>query len=145
MKIKIENITDGCEPEIIIRCNELDESLLQLINTIKSNSKKLIGEADSKMYIIEAKDVFYFEAVDNRVFIYCREDVFETRKKLYQIEAEFENSNFFRASKSGVLNIGKIKSFSPAFSGRFEALLENGEKVIISRQYVPVLKEKLGL
>lgn len=145
MKIKIENITDGCEPEIIIRCNELDESLLQLINTIKSNSKELIGEADSKMHIIKAKDVFYFEAVDNRVFIYCREEVFETRKKLYQIEAEFENSNFFRASKSVILNIGKIKSFSPAFSGRFEALLENGEKVIISRQYVPVLKEKLGL
>jgi DNA-binding LytR/AlgR family response regulator len=145
MKIKIENITDGCEPEIIIRCNELNESLLQLINTIKSNSKELIGEADSKMHIIKAKDVFYFEAVDNRVFIYCREEVFETRKKLYQIEAEFENSNFFRASKSVILNIGKIKSFSPAFSGRFEALLENGEKVIISRQYVPVLKEKLGL
>ncbi len=145
MRIKIESITDGCEPEIIIRCNELDESLLQLISTIKSNSKKLIGESNSKMHIIEAKDVFYFEAVDNRVFIYCRDRVFETKKKLYQIEAEYENSNFFRASKSVILNLGKIQSLSPAFSGRFEALLENGEKVIVSRQYVPVLKKKLGM
>lgn len=145
MRIKIESINDGCEPEIIIRCNELDESLLQLINAIKSNSKKQIGEANSTMHLIEAKDVFYFETVDDRVFIYCRDQVFETKKKLYQIEAEYENSNFFRASKSVILNIGKIKSFSPAFSGRFEAVLENGEKVIISRQYVPVLKKKLGM
>ncbi|MFD2876694.1 hypothetical protein ACFTAO_13145 [Paenibacillus rhizoplanae] len=29
--------------------------------------------------------------------------------------------------------------------GRYEALLHNGEKVYISRQYVPVLKRKLGL
>ena len=27
----------------------------------------------------------------------------------------------------------------------FEAVLDNGEKTIISRQYVPVLKERLGL
>lgn len=50
-----------------------------------------------------------------------------------------------RASKSMVLNLNKIKHLSPAFGGRFEALLENDEKVIISRQYVPVLKERLGL
>jgi len=39
----------------------------------------------------------------------------------------------------------KVKSLSPAFGGRFEAVLDNGEKTIISRQYVPVLKERLGL
>ncbi len=44
-----------------------------------------------------------------------------------------------------VLNLNKIKHLSPAFGGRFEALLENDEKVIISRQYVPGLKERLGL
>ena len=44
-----------------------------------------------------------------------------------------------------IINLDMIKYLSPAFGGRFEALLENDEKVIISRQYVPVLKERLGL
>lgn len=43
MKIIIENIPAGSEPEIIIKCNEPDESLLQLIYSLKSSSKKLIG------------------------------------------------------------------------------------------------------
>ncbi|MEZ3472541.1 MAG: LytTR family transcriptional regulator DNA-binding domain-containing protein, partial [Lachnospiraceae bacterium] len=32
-----------------------------------------------------------------------------------------------------------------AFNGRFEAFMRNGERVMISRQYVSALKEKLGL
>lgn len=145
MKIIIESIADGCEPEIVIRCNDLDESLLQLIYALKTNGRKLVGQADATTHLIEPREVFYFEAVDNRVFIYCREKVYETKKKLYQLEEEYENAGFFRASKSILLNLDKVKSLSPAFSGRFEALLQNGERAIISRQYVPALKRRLGM
>jgi DNA-binding LytR/AlgR family response regulator len=145
VKITIENIPVGSEPEIIIRCNEPDDSLLQLIYSIKSSSKKLIGITDLQMHIISPSDVFYFESVDNKVFIYCKEKVFESRLRLYEIEREYENWNFFRASKSTIINIEKIKSVSPIFYGRFEALLLNNEKIIISRQYVPMLKNKLGV
>lgn len=124
----------------------MDESLLQIVQLVKSNpSRKLIGEQNGAMHVIEPKNIFYFETVDNRVFIYCKSVVYETRKKLYQIEEKFENSDFIRVSKSVILNLSKVKAFSPAFSGRFEAILSNEEKVIISRQYVPVLKQKLGL
>jgi DNA-binding LytR/AlgR family response regulator len=145
MKITIENVPPGSEPEIIVRCNEPDESLMQLIYSIKSSSKRLIGITDLQMHIINPKDVFYFESVDNKVFIYCQDKVFESRLKLYEIETEYENRNFFRASKSTILNIAKIESVTPVFYGKFEALLRNGEKVFISRQYVPVFKKKLGL
>lgn len=145
MKITIENTPVGSEPEIVIRCGELDESLMQLVYSIKAASKKLAGFLNSQMYAIEPKDVFYFEAVENKVFIYCSEKVYESKFKLYEIEDEYEKSDFFRASKSTILNITKIESIKPVFSGRFEALLQNGENVVISRQYVPVLKKKLGL
>jgi DNA-binding LytR/AlgR family response regulator len=145
IKITIENIPVGSEPEIIIRWNEPDDLLLQLIYSIKSTSKKLIGITESQMHIINPNDVFYFESVDKKVFIYCKKKVFESRLKLYEIEEEYENWNFFRASKSTIINITKIESLSPVFYGKFQALLQNGENIIISRQYVPVLKKKLGL
>jgi DNA-binding LytR/AlgR family response regulator len=47
--------------------------------------------------------------------------------------------------KSVFVNLSKVRSLSPALSGRFEATLENGEKVIISRQYVGDLKKRLGI
>jgi len=145
MKIVIEECKAEDEELITIRCRELDDNLLRIIAELRTGQKKLTGMKDGMITMIDPANVYYFEGVDNKVFIYCKQNVYETKQKLYEIEEDYNNSNFFRASKSVILNITKIKSLSPAYSGRFEALLFNGEKVVISRQYVPELKKKLGL
>ena len=98
-----------------------------------------------RLFRILPSAVYYFEAVDNRVFAYLEKEVYETKLKLYELEERLAGTDFFRASKSTVINLAKVESLSPAFNGRFEAAMKNGEKLIVSRQYVPVLKEKLGL
>ena len=95
--------------------------------------------------MLDPHDVYYIEAVDNKVFLYTKDNVYESKWKLYEFERDFKNTEFFRASKSVILNRSKIKTLSPAFSGRLEALLLNGERVIISRQYVAVLKQMLRI
>jgi DNA-binding LytR/AlgR family response regulator len=145
MKIIIEDIGADEEDEIIIRCKALDETVLRLVSELKAGNKKLTGWKDGTVTMIEPQNVYYFEGVDNRVFIYCKQSIYESKLKLYEIEVDYMNTDFFRASKSVILNISKIKSLSPAFSGRFEALLFNNEKIVISRQYVPALKKKLGI
>jgi DNA-binding LytR/AlgR family response regulator len=145
MKIIIEESGPEEEDQIIIRCRELDETILKLICEMKMGQKKLAGSKDGIIAMIDPVNIYYFEGVDNKVFLYCKQNVYETKLKLYEIEEEYKNTNFFRASKSIILNVTKIKSISPAYSGRFEALLFNGEKIVISRQYVPELKRKLGL
>lgn len=145
MKIIIEEALPGDEDQIIIGCKELDESILKVISELKMGQRKFAGSKDGNITMIDPNSVYYFEGVDNKVFLYCKQNVYETKLKLYTIEEEYHNTNFFRASKSIILNVSKIKSVSPAYSGRFEASLFNGEKVVISRQYVPELKKKLGL
>lgn len=145
MKIVIEEINQGEEEQIIIRCNKIDDNILRMVSQLKLDQKKLAGMKDGNITMIDPANVYYFEGIDNKVFLYCKQSVYETKLKLYEIEEDYTRSNFFRASKSIILNIAKIKSISPAYSGRFEALLFNGEKVVISRQYVPELKKKLGL
>ena len=83
--------------------------------------------------------------MDNKVFLYLEKEVYETKLKLYELEERFVGTDFLRVSKSVIMNLAKVKTLSPAFNGRFEATMKNGEKVIVSRQYVPVLKDKLGL
>jgi DNA-binding LytR/AlgR family response regulator len=145
MKIIIEECPPEEEDQVIIRCKELNENILKLISDLRMGQKKLTGIKDGNITMIDPASVYYFEGVDNKVFLYCKQNVYETKLKLYEIEEEYKNTNFIRASKSAILNISKIKSISPAYSGRFEATLFNGEKIVISRQYVPELKKKLGL
>lgn len=145
MKITITDRADGEEDEIIIRCRQMDEQLLKLVYALKSGQEKLTAMRDGNIVQAAPKDVYYFEAVDNKVFLYMEKAVFETKYKLYELEERFAGTDFLRVSKSVILNLAKVGHLSPGFSGRFEATMKNGEKIVISRQYVPVLKAKLGI
>ena len=145
MKITIIDCPEGEEEEIIIKCRQMDEHLMRMIRTVKAGQERLIGTRNGQIMQIQPKEIYYFEAVDNRVFLYGEREVFETRYKLYELEERLGGTDFFRASKSVLLNLSKVKSFATALGGRFEANMKNGEKLMISRQYVHGLKEKLGL
>ncbi len=145
MKIIIEDTLEGQEDEIIIRCHEVDDHVLQLIYGMKMNKHKISCTYNGAIYMMSPQDIYYFEAVENKVFAYGEKRVYETRYKLYELEEQFVHTDFFRASKSSIVNLSKLVHVSPIFNGRFEAVLSNNEKVIISRQYVPELKKKLGI
>ena len=145
MKITIETPDDGAEDEIILRCREIDSDLLALIQSVKNRNTNLVGYTESGIVQLSPKEVFYFESVDNHVFAYCETQVYEVKQKLYELETLYVNSDFIRCSKSTIINVSKIRMISPAFNGRLEARLKNGEKTIISRGYVPELKRKLGI
>lgn len=145
MKITIEAPAPGQEDEIIIRCHQLDDGLMNLIHALKLGKSKLTAYSDSGITMLSAKEVFYFEAVDSKVFAYCEKQVYEIRKKLYELEDDLSGTDFLRISKSTIVDLSKIVNLSSAFNGRLEAKLKNGEKIIISRQYVPNLKQKLGI
>lgn len=145
MKITIVDIEPGQEEEIILRCSQIDENLMKLIRSFKQENVKLNLYQNGEVFFISQEDIYYFESVDQKVFAYGKSEVYETKSKLYELEADLPQKDFFRAAKSTILNLNKIKSLAPAFNGRLEALLKNGEKIIISRQYVAELKKKLGL
>lgn len=145
LKISIEEISQELEEEILIRCHEVNEEINEILNKLKSENPILLGHQHDSIHRIRLSDIYYFEAVDGKVFMYCRNNVFEVKQKLYELEELVKGKNCFRASKSTILNIAKISSVYPTISGRFEAVLDNGERTVISRQYVPVLKNMLGL
>jgi len=144
LKIIIEQSNIYSEVEITIKCNSIDESLEKLISSIRLYSSTISGKKDDKIYFLKPEDVLYFDTVDEKVFIYTADNVYETNLKLYEIEERFSDTSILRVSKSTVLNLIKIDYVSPLLNGRIEAMLQNGEKVIISRQYVPAFKSKLG-
>lgn len=145
MKITIENLPDGEEEEIVIRCNELDSELMQLIYSIKLGRSKLTAYGGDEIFKLAPNEIYYFESVDDRVCACCEKNVYEVKQKLYELEQIYAHSYFLRISKSMIVNVSKISKIIPMFNGRLEAELSNGERVVINRQYVPDLKKKLGM
>ena len=145
MKISIEEISNEMIEEILIRCHEVDDEIYEIVNKLETENLIILGYQNDQVHRIKLSDIYYFEAVDGKVFSYCKDNVFEVKHKLYELEELCKEKNCFRASKSTILNMAKISSIHPSISGRFEAVLDNGERAVVSRQYVPVLKNMLGL
>ena len=145
MKIIIETPQDGEEDQIIICCQELDEDMMHLISLLKTGRTRITGYQEGTMKQLLPKEILYFESVDNKVFAYCEKEVFEVKEKLYEIEERYQQTDYQRISKSVIVNVSQIERVSPMIGSRLQAAMKNGEKVVISRQYVPELKRKLGI
>lgn len=143
MKVITNEDENNNEIEIIINCKTIDDTVVKLISKLKEEDNVVTGSKNGRVYVIKLDSILYFESVDKRTFIYTKDDVYECNLRLYEVEEKFGSRHFFRASKSTVINITKISVINPVIGGRIEVLLENKEKLIVSRQYVPVLKAKL--
>ncbi len=144
MNIIIQTPAPGEEESVVIRVHCMTEGVMRAINLLKSPDSLPVTIGEQNV-LLPVQDVYYAESVDLKTFVYAEKAVYRSRLKLYELEEALGHGDFLRISKQTILNIRKIRSVAPAGDSRFQATLTNGEKVIISRQYVPALKARFGL
>ncbi|MBQ6360152.1 MAG: LytTR family transcriptional regulator DNA-binding domain-containing protein [Lachnospiraceae bacterium] len=143
MEVEIEQVGREKKELVLIRCHAVTDEVREIAAYVKSRQGSLTGIKDSNQYEIATSDIYYIESVDGRTFIYTKKQIYETPNRIYELESRLEEKNFLRISKSMLLNLMKISSIRPALNGRFTAVLQSGEEVIISRSYVKGLKAAL--
>ena len=143
MDVEIEQVGRERKEQVLIRCHAVTEEVREIAAFVKSRQGSLTGTKDSRQYEIAVSDIYYFESVDGKTFLYTKDQVYETSYRIYELESMLRPKNFLRVSKSMLLNLMKIRSIQPALNGRFAAVLLSGEEVIISRSYVKGLKAAL--
>ena len=143
MELNVKRVPNE-EPEVLeIRCHKVTDDIEEIISFVKSRQGQLSTMQEGQRVEIPLVDIFYAESVDNRLFVYTAKDNYEVRLKLYELEDMLRGRTFIRVQKGMLLNLMKIKSIKPALSGRYTALLKNGEQIVISRKYVLDLKNAL--
>lgn len=142
MKLTIEQSSTYKEPEIKILCNCLDSRLSRLVEQIHFISYSIKVRHNSAILSLALDNVLYFDAVDNRVYAYTEQGVYQCDKKLYEIEEAYKNTPLIRISKNCICNIHSVSAVRTLLSGKMEATLKNGEKVLISRHYIKLFRNK---
>ncbi len=143
MQTKLTRIEKDKPEYVDIHCHTVSDEVREIVAFVKSRQGQLTGTLDERQYEVPITDIFYIESVDNKVFLYTKNKVYETKQKIYEFESLLERKHFLRVSKSTLLNLMKVNAIKPALNGRFTAVLFSGEQVIINRKYVPDLKHAL--
>jgi len=144
MKVRIEEIANLPETEIVVRCPHRDDAVERVLSTLSMFEQVVVGKKDGSSYRLAPDKVYYFESVDDKVFACLDREVYETGMRLYEIENLFRGTSFLRVNKNTIVDTAKIVSFRSTLNGRMEARLRNGEAIEVSRSYVATIKWMLG-
>lgn len=142
MKLIIEQDMNRGEPEIIVRCGLMDERLARLVEQLRLYSFSVPAWKDGVSRQVPLELIFYFESVDNKTFLYTEKEVLECERKLYELEELLVHTSFVRVSKNCILNAAAVAGVQAQLNGRLEARLRSGEKLIVSKHYVPDFRAK---
>ena len=145
MKIIIRQDDSADETEITVVCRQMDAEIEQILSAVSLIGNTVAGIRGDETCFIPLKDILYFESVENKVFLYTDGETYETTVKLYQLEEKLQNSKLARISKSVIANLNKFHSIRPEKNSRLIATLVNGERLMVSRQYIGEIKKKLGV
>lgn len=91
-----------------------------------------------KLYL---DDIYYFEIKGRVVDVHGSEGVFTYYEQIGELENQLRAKGFFRCHKSYLINLKYVDGYN-----RQEAILENGEKIVIAkRRYDRFVREVLGV
>lgn len=143
MKITI-NIDSGVkDTEIAISCSHLTTEVENLIATLRMLNQQLVVTKGEETHLLDIAKIVYIEAVERQTFVYTHNDYYESKLKLYEMEQRLVEYGFFRVSKSCLVQLRNIKSLKSDINRRLRLTLENGEQIIVSRQYADEIKRRL--
>ncbi len=145
MKISINIDPELVETEIIINCGSLTAETENIIAALRIADNQIMVIKDGETHILDISKIAYIESVDRRTFVYTENDCYESKLKLYEMADRLCGGNFLRISKSCIVRLKYIRSLRAEFDRKIRITLENGEQLIVSRQYADELKKRLGV
>lgn len=142
MKYTIEQITHG-ENELILKYKNLSSEVEAILTFMDKRQWKLLGKSDNGDVLFSPDEILYIEKVDDKTFAYTEELIIQLNKSLQSLEILLNDEKYFRCSKSMIVNIDKIERLKSLPSNRIDAIMLNGEHIIISRTYASEFRKIL--
>ena len=143
MKMVLKEDPACRETEVFIRCQQATAEIQRILDMFRVLDRKLVGQTNGESILLEVGQLLYAESVDKRTYLYTQDGVYESGLRLYELEDALGVMDFFRVTKSSIVNFARIRAIRPELGGRLLVTMENGEKLWVSRQYAGAIREKL--
>lgn len=126
---------------VVVEYPEYDQSVERLITKIKNLSISFSGKADGKSVSIDLFDIYYIENVDRKMFIYSKDNVYRYDGSMSDIDSAIADTDLVRISRTCFMNVSHLREIMQMKNSHLEAVLDNDEKLIVSRKYLQEIKK----
>jgi two-component system, LytTR family, response regulator len=119
-------------------------ALLESIRYKPEYLDRVVIKSGGRITFLNTREINWIEADDKYVHLHTDKSNLMVRQTLSMMEAQLDPKKFRRIHRSAIVNVERIKELQPLFNGEHSIVLENGTKLVLSRNYKDKLFEFLG-
>jgi two-component system LytT family response regulator len=123
------------------------ERLIALLSQMKAQdgyAERLPVAGNGRILLVKTREIDWIEADGNYARLHVGASNHVIRETLTSLERKLNPRDFVRIHRSAIVNIHRVKEIHPWFHGYHLVILENGQKLRMSR-YQLAVAERLGL
>ena len=140
MRIEKRQVND--QPLTVIVCYpEWNQSVEGLINKISKMDITFTGKSETGSVNIGIGDIYYIENVERKLFLYTKSEVYRYDGSMNETEEMLSDTEFVRISRTCIMNTDHLKEIRQLRNSHLEAVMDNEEKLIVSRKYLQDIKK----
>ncbi|HEV8357760.1 MAG TPA: LytTR family DNA-binding domain-containing protein [Gemmatimonadales bacterium] len=124
----------------------LDALLTQLAagGTLEEYRNRIVVKTAGRVFFIRVEDLDWIEAADYCVKLHTGGKSHVIRDSMSALEERLDPRRFFRANRSAIVNLDRVREIQPYTRGDQVVLLQDGTRVKLSRARRLELEERLG-
>ena len=137
MKIWLRKSDKISENNIEIYYNgQNDRSIKQIMRIISLYDTRLKAYDDQhNIFLIPIPLIYYIECVDNKVFIYTKDEVYRSHERFTELKNSYASEGLIQINKNTLVNKIHIQSIQIEKECRRKLFLNNDESLIVNRKY----------
>ncbi|HKU77553.1 MAG TPA: LytTR family DNA-binding domain-containing protein, partial [Pyrinomonadaceae bacterium] len=120
------------------RDDHFDSRVRAMLEDIKAGSKflkRLTIKLTGRSILLPTDEIDWIETHGNYVKVHAGRESHMIRGTMQSLETKLDPEKFVRVHRSVMVNVEKIKEIHPRSNGDQDLLLQNGQQVVLSRNY----------
>ena len=105
---------------------------------------RLVVRKTGTSLFVPVEQIDWIESADYCVKIHTGGRAHVIREALQRLEQRLDPARFFRAHRSAIVNLDRVREVQPAFHGDFVLVLHDGTRIKLSRSRRSELERRLG-
>jgi len=142
MIIKLERDVAQNDIEIVIKYPSENKIIDDIVSFLKTYEIQIECYSKDGIKKVNVSDIYYVESIDKIAVVFCEKENYQTNFRLYQLNEKLADKGFIQVSKYCIMNINKLDKFKPLLNSRMEAIMTNGARININRNYLDNIKRK---
>lgn len=125
------------------RTDEYEKKVRNVLKEIESKEflTRFIVKKSGEYFLVNANEVLWVEADGNYINIVTSDSKYFVRHTLTGFEEHLDSAQFFRISRSVIVNIDWISKIEDYHYGNFMIQMKNGSKLKMSKNYRGILEK----